>query len=167
MKCPACSFDIPEGSSVCPSCGTLAAAAPPTDWWPRHWKKTIALGCMGFLLLCVLGVAAMVFLIFGSIRSSDVAQQALARARAHPTIIQKLGTSIEPGWMISGSINTSPGRGEAKLTIPISGPRGSATIYADAEKRGGDWEFSVLEVAIDGEPGKVDLLASPHGIMEQ
>ncbi|MDQ6808418.1 MAG: cytochrome c oxidase assembly factor 1 family protein, partial [Verrucomicrobiota bacterium] len=38
--------------------------------------------------------------------------------------------------------------GKADMTIPISGPHGSGTIYAVATKTAGRWIYSILEVEV-------------------
>jgi hypothetical protein len=103
-------------------------------------------------------ISLIVLVVFGSMKSSDAYKMAVARAKANPQVVEKLGTPIEEGFFVGGNISVANERGNASLTIPISGPKGSATIFADAEKRGGPWEFSVLEVSIKGEARKIDLL---------
>ncbi|MGH9556166.1 MAG: cytochrome c oxidase assembly factor Coa1 family protein [Terriglobales bacterium] len=132
--------------------------APQGSWLSRHWGKTLVLGCFGLILAFVVLVSLIMVVAFGAMKSSDVYKQAVARAKANPVVVAKLGTPIEEGFFVSGNIESSPGRGEANLTIPISGPKGSANIFAGATKRGGAWEFSVLEVVIGGEGQKIDLL---------
>jgi hypothetical protein len=166
MKCTSCGNELPQFSSVCGHCGKPVASmqaaarpgAPQGSWLSRHWGKTLAIGCFGLFLAFAAFVSLIVLVVFGSMKSSDVYKTAVARAKAHPQVVEKLGTPIEEGFFVSGNINVQPERGEAKLTIPISGPKGSANIFADATKRGGDWEFSVLEVAIEGQAKKIDLL---------
>ena len=166
MKCTSCGNELSQFSTVCGHCGKPVASmeapaqpgAPQGSWLSRHWGKTLAIGCLGLFLAFAALITLIMVVAFGAIKSSDVYKTAVARATAHPHVVVKLGTPIEEGFFVSGNIDASPGRGEAKLTIPISGPKGSAIIYADATKRGGDWEFSVLEVAIQGEAQKINLL---------
>ncbi len=49
------------------------------------------------------------------------------------------------------------GSGEADLAIPISGPKGKATIYAVATKSGGKWTYSKLTVQVVGGGDEIDL----------
>ncbi|MGH9577050.1 MAG: cytochrome c oxidase assembly factor Coa1 family protein [Terriglobales bacterium] len=165
MKCTSCGNELTQFSTVCGHCGKpVASMAPPQpgapqgSWLSRHWGKTLAIGCFGLVLAFAAFATLIVVVVFGAMKSSDVYKTAVARAKANPVVVEKLGTPMEEGFLVSGNIDASPGRGEAKLTIPISGPKGSATIYADATKRGADWEFSVLEVVIEGEAQKIDLL---------
>lgn len=128
-------------------------------WFARHWKAVVGVGCLGTVILGGAFVAGIFFLVMGGIRSSDAYQQALAKANANPEVVVRLGQPIKPGWMVSGSINVSGPTGDADLAIPVSGPKGKGTIYAVAKKSAGQWTFSRLEVEIEGQPGRVDLLA--------
>lgn len=140
-----------------------AAQAPlqpqPQGWFSRHWKAVVGIGCLGIILLILAFAAGIIFLVMGSIRSSDVYKQALAKANANPEVVLRLGQPIQPGWMLSGSINVSGPSGDADLAIPVSGPKGKGTIYAVAKKSAGEWTFSRLEVGVEGQQGRIDLLA--------
>ncbi len=166
MKCTSCGNELPQFSTVCGHCGKPIASmeappppgAPQGSWLSRNWGKALAFGCFGLILAFVALFSLIMVVAFSAMKSSDVYKQAVSRAKSNPVVVEKLGTPIEEGFFVTGNIDASPGRGEAKLTIPISGPKGSATIYADATKRGADWEFAVLEVVIEGEAQKIDLL---------
>lgn len=117
-------------------------------------------------LLCLFGAAAfagfialIMFAVFEGMRSSDAYATAMQRAREHPQVTGALGTPIEPGWYVSGQMNLSGASGEASLQIPISGPKGEADIYVEAEKAAGRWTYSTLIVDIDGRDEPIDLLA--------
>jgi hypothetical protein len=103
-------------------------------------------------------VAAFIFFIFGTIKSSDVYQQALARAKSNPDVVRELGEPIETRFLMSGSINVSGDSGNAEMKIPVYGPKKSGAINAVAVKRQGQWDFSALEVEIEGETKRVNLL---------
>jgi hypothetical protein len=47
------------------------------------------------------------------------------------------------------------------LSIPISGPKGSAVLRVVGKKTGTEWRYSVLEVIIPGEQKHIDLLKEP------
>ncbi|HYX68348.1 MAG TPA: cytochrome c oxidase assembly factor 1 family protein [Terriglobales bacterium] len=130
----------------------------PEGWFARHWKAVVGVGCLGVVILGGALMAGIFFLVMGGIRSSDVYQQALAKANANPEVVVRLGQPIKPGWMVSGSINVSGPTGDADLAIPVSGPKGKGTIYAVAKKSAGEWTFSRLEVEVEGQPGRIDLM---------
>jgi hypothetical protein len=110
------------------------------------------------VVMAVAVVAAFISLIFGTIKSSDVYQEALAKARSNPAVVRELGEPIKPGLLLSGSINVSGDSGNADLKIPVSGPKKSGAVYAVAVKRLGKWDFSALEVEIEGETNRINLL---------
>jgi len=124
----------------------------------KGWVKWVALGCVGLLLLACALAAAIVWVSFGAMKRSEAAQLALQRARAHPGVVATLGEPIEVGWLMGGSISVTGPSGEARLSIPLAGPRAEGTLYLEAVKRAGRWELTLLELAPeDGE--RVDLLA--------
>jgi TonB family protein len=73
-----------------------------------------------------------------------------------------LGTPIEAGWFVTGSIATSGSGSHADLSIPISGPKGSGTLHVVALKspfsaESGDWKITVLEAKVDGRSDVITL----------
>jgi hypothetical protein len=134
------------------------------NWWSRNWKWFVPAGCLTIILLFVAFVGGMVLLIFGSMKQADVYKESIGRAQSDPAVAQKLGSPIEPGMFLSGNINVSGPSGEAKIEIPIHGPKGKGTIYVEATKSAGKWNYSVMQVAVEGEDTRIDLL---HDMQEQ
>jgi hypothetical protein len=100
--------------------------------------------------------------VFSFMRSSDVCKEAVAKAQESSRVQFALGEPIVQGMWMSGNISTVNDRGQANITIPISGPKGSGSIHAVATKANGVWTFSVLTVRVDGRKDVIDLLhASP------
>ena len=130
------------------------------SWFGRNWKWLVPVGCLGTALLLVGLAVGVVFLAFGAMKSSEVYQQALSRAQEHPAVEEAVGSPIKAGWLVSGNISVSGPSGEADLSIPISGPRGKARIYAVATRSAGRWEFSTLEVEILATGARITLLPS-------
>jgi len=125
----------------------------------RNWVLIIGVGCLAVVCACVVFVGGIFAVVFATIRSTDVYQQALQTAQSDPRVIEALGEPVEAGFMVSGSVRMNAGEGgTADLSIPISGPNGSGTVYAVATSSGGVWTFSTLEVEIAGQPGRIDLL---------
>lgn len=144
---------------------TPGAAPAPRGWWSRNWKWFVPVGCLTLLLLIFLFIGAIMMMVFGAMKSSDVYAQALDRARNHPQVQEALGTPIEDGMFVTGSVNVSGTSGKADLTIPIKGPKGEGAIYLDAVKFAGEWEYRRLEVGVEGQPRRINLL--PPEIQEQ
>ena len=105
----------------------------------------------------VLFVACIVFLVFSVMKSSDAYKIAVARAKSDRRVVTALGTPIKEGMFASGKTNVKGPSGEADIGIPISGPKGKATIYAVATKSEGQWRFSKLDVKIAETGETIDL----------
>ena len=130
-------------------------------WFGRNWKWFLPIGCLSLVVMIVVFAAAIIFFVFGAIKSSDVYQQALTRTKSNAVVIRELGEPIEAGWVVSGSVNMSAGSGNAELSIPVSGPKKSGTIHASAIRKQDKWEFSTLEVEVKGETNRINLLTPP------
>jgi hypothetical protein len=118
----------------------------------------VGVGC-SVLIVGVAGfVAFIVFVVVAAMRSSTPYQDAMQRASNDPRVIEAIGSPIEPGMFISGSINTENRSGEADITIPISGPKRKAWIHVQGTKEGGRWTYTKMQVTPEkGEP--IDLLS--------
>lgn len=128
------------------------------NWWGRNWKWFVPVGCLGSLAFFAGFIVLIMCLVFGLIKSADPYKDALAKAKAHPSVQKIIGTPIEEGIFITGKINVSGSSGQADISIPISGPDGKATIYVVATKSAGQWTFSTLSVEIKDTRQRIDLL---------
>ena len=128
-------------------------------WLARNWKWFVPVVGLGTILVCAGCVALFVTVIFGSIKSSDVYQQALTRTQENTEAVEALGTPIDAGFWVSGSIEVSGPSGSADLAIPVSGPKSSGTLYVVAIKSAGLWKFTTLQLALKGSDDRIDLLA--------
>jgi hypothetical protein len=151
--------------STSPSYSPLGALPAPgmtparrKSWLARNW----------FWLLIALAVCGVAFvfgifsLIVGAIRGSDVAKEAFARAQSNAVVVQRLGTPISEGWLVLGSINVSGTSGNADLAVPLSGPKGKATVYVRARKAMGKWNYNFMQAAVEGSDERIDLLTGPE-----
>lgn len=134
------------------------------NWWSRNWLWVvpgggliIVLGCCGFPM-------SIIMMVFGVIKSTDVYEQAVARAVADPAVIAVLGEPVEAGFWVGGAVNVSNSSGNADLMIPISGPNGSGMLLVAATRVSGEWHYDTLEVQVGAPSGPVqsiDLLSNP------
>ena len=131
---------------------------PRPNWWSRNWKWFVPVLCVAAVLLFVGGIALFVTLLFGTMKSSGAYKQALVAVRADPAVAQALGTPIDAGFFVSGSVNVSGSSGDADLSIPVSGPEGKGTVHAKATKSMGEWQFTELVVEITATGERIDLL---------
>ena len=119
----------------------------------------VGIGCGVLVVGCVVFVAFIAFVAVGAMRSSTPYKDAMQRAQTDPRVIEALGSPIEPGLFISGSINTQNQSGDADLSIPVSGPKGKARISVKGTKDEGRWTYTRMTVTpAKGEP--IDLLAN-------
>ncbi len=136
-----------------------AAPAKPVGWFGRS-KYLAILGCLGLLVVGSLLLGGMVLtMALTALRSSDAYRLALRAATHDPVVLAELGPPVRAGWFTMGRVTISGPSGDASLAIPVSGSRGSGTINVSAQKSGGRWTFSVLDVTVSGRPTPIDLLA--------
>jgi hypothetical protein len=132
---------------------------PATDWWGRNWKWFVPLNCA----VALAAIGGFVAAIFGFIKSSDAYTGALARARSAPAVADALGTPIKDAFFVSGNINVNGPSGVADLAIPVTGPKGGASIFVHASKRLGVWHFDNMIVQVDATQKRIDLSEYPAG----
>jgi hypothetical protein len=123
-----------------------------------RWWLWIPLGCGIFGLMVVGGCGACFFGVLHLGKQSEPYQQAVAAARSHPDAREALGTPIEEGFLFSGNIHYSGSGGNADFAIPVSGPDGSGTLYAIAERTAGEWRLTTLRLEMHASEERIDLL---------
>jgi hypothetical protein len=133
------------------------AQPPQKGWFGRNWLWALPSGLL-VLCLCPVGCCAGIFTFAsGIIKSSEPYQTALSRAQNDPAVIERLGQPIEAGMFTQGNVNINNTVGDARLTIPISGPQGSAQINTTATRANSIWQTDTLTVDFpDGT--QIDLL---------
>lgn len=90
------------------------------------------------MLAFILGLVALPFLL---LRNSAVTKLALVRAQEDRELQEQIGAPLKLGWFVGGSLETGGQSGSADLSIPVSGPRGSATLYVTAIRSAGTWRI--------------------------
>ena len=63
--------------------------------------------------------------------------------------------------MVNGNISVQNNTGKADLSIPISGPKNSATLHVVGNKADGKWTYSTMDVTTNGGGKKIDLKPAP------
>ena len=147
----------PAGISSLP---TPPPSPPRRGWWSRNWKWAAPVGCLLPVLICGGFVTVIVTFVFGMIKSSEPYQHALTQARANQAVVAALGTPIEPKFLVAGSINLNDSSGDANLTIPVTGAKGSGTIYVIGTRSDGVWSYSRLLFIDDSSKQETDLSKS-------
>ncbi len=161
-------FDYTKIGSGTPAQGGSRPAAPPppgrfagSGLPPRQRKKPVALiGCAATLIffIGVLGfIGGIGFLVINSMKSSDIYRTALELVRSHPETQQKMGEPIEAGWYVMGSISKNGSDETVNLTVPLSGPYASGTLYVRGDKKAGMVGFRDLALVLDGSEERIEI----------
>lgn len=131
---------------------------PPRGWWSRNWRWFVPVGSVIVVFGGVGFFLAIIALVFGMMKNSEVYETALFEAQTNPAVIEHLGNRIEDGFIFTGNMEVSPGSGYADIVIPISGQKGSGSLYVQAEKVAGSWQYSTLQVNVHDSNISIDLL---------
>src|SRR5674536_104509 len=79
------------------------------NWWSRNWNWIVPVVCVAGEVI-VAGTFAVIYVlasfVFSTMKSSGGYQEALAKARANPAVVQALGTPIKDGFMPTGNVDT-------------------------------------------------------------
>jgi cytochrome oxidase complex assembly protein 1 len=135
---------------------------PPPNWWHRNWKWAVPVGCVLPVLICGGIITAILALVFGTIKASEPYNHALQAAGANARVAAILGGSPNPGTFPSGSINLNNDAGNADLSIPVSGPKGSGTIHVIATKSAGAWKYKTVTFQPAGSKEQIDITGGPY-----
>lgn len=135
--------------------------APAASWRQRHRKWFLFAVAVAVVLVFSGLVALLLHIIVESIKSSDAYVGALERVRTAPAVTAALGTPLEEGYFVRGTIHVSGPTGLAELAIPVAGPKGRAMIYVEATRRQGEWHFDHLIVAVERTRARIDLAPNP------
>ena len=131
---------------------------PPGGWWSRNWRWFVPVGSAVFVLGGVGFFVAIIALVFGMMKSTEVYETALFEAQTNPAVIEYLGNRIEDGLIFTGNMEVNPSSGYADIVIPISGKKGSASLYVKAEKVAGSWQYQTMQVNLHDSDISIDLL---------
>ena len=109
------------------------------------------------ILLLAFFVGSLFYGITTMFEGSDPYEHALEKINNDDEIIGLLGSPIVKDGMIKGSLNWHNGDGKADMEIPISGPKGSGTLYINASSLGDNWTYHEIRVVVkDNE--EIDIL---------
>lgn len=128
------------------------------SWWSKNWKWVAPTGCVVVLLLFAGGAFLLVNVVMSAMKSSDAFREPMSMVRNHPEVAVHLGEPLEPGWFVTGSVETTGGAGNADLVIPITGPKGEGKLYVTAYKQTGRWSFDTVILEIEDKDLRIDLL---------
>jgi ABC-type dipeptide/oligopeptide/nickel transport system permease subunit len=117
---------------------------------PLVW---VGIGCGVLFVGGIAFFAFIFFVVFASMRSSAPYQDSVAYAKVHPRVILALGAPVEPGWFVSGKINSSGQSGSVDIDIPLKGSKQNGSLHVVGTKEGGRWTYTRMIMTPDqGEP---------------
>ena len=129
------------------------------SWFSRNWLWFIPLtGCLGFILLIVLGVGAAFFGVSQIMTSSTPVEYAIEQASKNKLVIENLGQPIEKYGIPSGNISLTNDDGNVDFSIPIRGDKGEGTLIVRGIKIDGEWVYEDLYVHIKETQEEINLL---------
>lgn len=121
-------------------------------WLYRNWwwfvPAVVAVSAGGGFLVLTLAIFIM--------KSSPVYIAAVEVARRDDRVISQLGEPIEPGFIISGSTESTSNFTRSVMEVPLSGPRGSGTLRFTGLVSEGQVDFHEL-VFVDLEGKHLDI----------
>ena len=105
-------------------------------------RNALILGSVFVFPLLVL--AALFLFLRDSGFKTAAADPAIYKSQTSPAMVALIGTPMQPGWPIRGTLVTHKGFGHADLRIPLAGPRGQGTLVEWAQQRQAKWQLCSL-----------------------
>jgi len=127
---------------------------PERSWPERNWGWLVAASIASLVIF----FASIILLLLSLLQNSDATKLAIKTAKSSPVLVEQIGSPMKIGWIISGNIDVTPETGSAKLSIPVSGPKGLGTLDVEAHKRAGQWHLDLLEFEKDDSSIWINLL---------
>lgn len=109
---------------------------------PRKPRRTLlaAFGILGGMAAVVgLGIAGLFATVTCVMKNSDAYRTSLELVQHSPIAERELGSPIEAGSTLTGSIQRRGGFGNAELSIAVAGPRGKGTAHVVSHRDGARW----------------------------
>jgi hypothetical protein len=119
------------------------------SWWKRNWKWVVPLGgCMSLIVIFLIFIGSIFYGVTAAFEESQPYEYALETINQDEEIISALGSPIVKDGMIQGNYNNTNGNKTADMKIPVSGPKGSGTLFVEATGKDDNWTYDVIRVEI-------------------
>ena len=149
--------DAKKHGEICPLCGHSQAQ-------PLSHRKSVQFGMLAALLSIAIVIAVTYFTHRDTERQA-VAQEVLKQIESNPQMTQFLGKPLSIQGKVIGTVRQDEtGWHEVKLSIPVHGPNGDATVQVSGGRETGPWKFTTLEVMMPQLKKQADLI--PGRIVE-
>jgi hypothetical protein len=122
-------------------------------WVQRRWAQW----GVGLLLAGLILGGIGYFAAYEAVKSSVPIAMALEIAGNDPRVQERLGTPMQVGRLLSGTINVEDAAGTAEMVFPVSGPNGEGTLFLSATKSAGQWSIDNLDLEMKGSGERIDL----------
>jgi YD repeat-containing protein len=117
---------------------------------------------LALLIACALLLGGLMLVSWRSRQTErlDVVRAAIARMSGNADMVQFLGTPITAEAEVLGDIrHDETGWREARLMIPVRGPKGEAQVHVIGGSGTKEWMFTTFDVVLAKEHKKVDLIS--------
>ncbi len=108
----------------------------------------ITVGVIGLIAVCLViflvGIASL-------LRSSGAYKLGIDTAMANSTVQDVLGTPLQAGFFVTGSLSESGASGTAEFSVPLSGSHQSGTLNMNATKEEDTWRLDSLVLDVGGQ----------------
>ncbi|QKX04506.1 hypothetical protein HN014_06120 [Aquimarina sp. TRL1] len=129
------------------------------SWFSRNWGWAVPLGgCLTIVVLFFVFLGSLFFGVSSLMTGSDPYKEGIAKAKQDTYLIELLGEPIETNGIMQGSISIENNTGKADISVPIKGPKGTATLYVEGTKTDGEWSYEEIYVIIQETDEQIDLL---------
>jgi YD repeat-containing protein len=143
--------DAKKHGEICPLCGHSQAQ-------PLSHRKSVQFGMLAALILVAI-VTAVTYYTYRDTEREAAAQEVLKQIESNSQITQYLGTPLSIQGKVIGAVRQDEtGWHEVKLSIPVHGPKGDATVQISGGRETGPWKFTTLEVLMPQLKKKADLI---------
>ena len=123
---------------------------PQPSWWKRNWKWVVPVGgCFTLIIGAIILFSSIYFGVSNIMEESQPYEYALELINKDEQLIEVLGSPIEKGGMFQGNISWTNGNKVAKITVPISGPKGEGKLFIDATGEDDEWNYHEIRVEVN------------------
>ncbi|WP_350286476.1 cytochrome c oxidase assembly factor Coa1 family protein [uncultured Croceitalea sp.] len=133
---------------------------PQPSWWKRNWKWVVPLGgCLTVIVFAIVLFTSIYFGVTKIMEDSKPYVHAFELINNDEQLIELLGSPIAKDGAVQGNIDWINGNKSAQMSIPISGPKGSGTLFINATGKGETWNYHEIRVEINEQ--EINLLEKP------
>lgn len=111
----------------------------------EHFKQTQRKWAISGLIL-IFVILPLFIVSISSMLKGEAYELSLSEIQSNIEITELIGSPIEPGFFVTGSVKISGPSGEASLQYSISGPKGTAEVLVHAYKKMGKWVIQEIIV---------------------